>query len=428
MTYQEENNILLNKTYEEYFYNSWKNDEEPKSIEFIFSPYCNLKCKYCYLNKHYDKQFPIDSFDPKTSIRNALKICQWLVDNHYTPKLDIFSGELFAQEYGFLLIECILAFYMHVPKEDRIKEIVIPTNGTFIGTDKEIQVEKLIKKSFNLGIPLYLSFSIDGKYMDKDNRPGGDLNYEAIFKFAYKHNYCFHPMIYSNNIEKWIDNFNWFQEQFDKYNIPWYDLYLLQVRNKEWTREQDYELYKFIKYIIHYTWKKCNKNIEEYNNFLYGAPKGLNILNWLGIEDNGKYSCSIQHELAIRLNDMKVFPCHRLMYPEFEIGQYNDNMNLEAANVSLGVALPYLNPKDAPLCSNCDINEFCKKGCLGSQYETTKSILTPIPTVCLNYIYIFKALVDGFDEIGILNKMMEKFSNEKNNQINKLRRININEL
>jgi len=103
------------------------------------------------------------------------------------------------------------------------------------------------------------------------------------------------------------------------------------------------------------------------------------------------------------------------MYPEFEIGQYNDNMVLEAANVSLGVALPYMNPKDAPLCSNCDINEFCKKGCLGSQYEITKSILTPIPTVCLNYIYIFKALVDGFDEIGILNKMMEKFSNEKNN-------------
>ena len=429
MTYQEENDILLNKTYEEYFYNNWKKENEnSKSLELIFSPYCNLKCRYCYLHKHYDKQFPIETFNVKKSIDNALKICQWLVNNHYTPELDIFSGELFAQESGFELLEKILNFYSTVPEEDRIKNIVIPTNGTFCGIKNEIRVEQLIQKFYKIGIPVYLSLSIDGKYMDKNNRPGIKRNYFHIFKFAQKHNLCFHPMIYSNNIEKWIDNFNWFQEQFEKYNIPWYNLYLLQVRNKEWTREQDYELYKFIKYIINYSWEKCNKDIKKYNDFLYGAPKGLNILNWLGIENNGKYSCSIQHELAIRLNDLKVFPCHRLMYPEFEIGQYDETMKLKAKNVSLGTSLPYLNPKDAPLCSNCDINEFCKKGCLGSQYETTKSILTPIPTVCLNYVYIFKALIDGFDEIGILNKMMEKFSNEKNNQINKLRRININEL
>ena len=111
MTYQEENNILLNKTYEEYFYNNWKNKESPKSIEFIFSPYCNLKCKYCYLNHHYDEQFPLQDFNAEKSIDNALKICQWLVRNHYTPTLNIFSGELFAQESGFKLLEKILDFY-----------------------------------------------------------------------------------------------------------------------------------------------------------------------------------------------------------------------------------------------------------------------------------------------------------------------------
>ena len=73
MTYQEENNILLNKTYEEYFYNNWKNKENPKSIEFIFSPYCNLKCKYCYLNHHYDEQFPLQNFNAEKSIDNAVQ-------------------------------------------------------------------------------------------------------------------------------------------------------------------------------------------------------------------------------------------------------------------------------------------------------------------------------------------------------------------
>ncbi|MBQ1181563.1 MAG: hypothetical protein IIX63_05565, partial [Treponema sp.] len=62
-TYQEENDILLNKTYEEYFYNNWKKEnEDSKSLELIFSPYCNLKCRYCYLHKYYDKQFPIETF------------------------------------------------------------------------------------------------------------------------------------------------------------------------------------------------------------------------------------------------------------------------------------------------------------------------------------------------------------------------------
>lgn len=430
MTYQEENDILLNKTYEEYFYNNWKNKESPKSIEFIFSPYCNLKCKYCYLNHHYDEQFPLQDFNAEKSIDNALKICQWLVNNHYTPTLNIFSGELFAQESGFKLLEKILDFYSSVPKDDRIPKIVIPTNGTFCGTEKESQVEVLIQKAEKLNIPLYLSLSIDGIYMDEDNRPGILRDYSHIFNFAKKYNLCFHPMIYSNNIEKWIDNFNWFQEKFKEYNIPWYNLYLLQVRNKEWTREQNYELYKFIKYIIHYSYEKCDKSIIKFFNFLnqlnYGL--GFNILSWLNNNTIDRYTCSIQLELSIRLNDMKVFPCHRLMYPSFEIGQYNENMLLKAANVSLGVAIPYIAPKNAPLCSNCDINELCQGGCLGSQYETTKSILTPIPTVCLNYIYIFKALIDGFDEINVLNKMIEKFDDEKILQINRLRRININEL
>ena len=424
MTYKEENDILLNKIYKEYYYDDWNN----KTIEFIFSPYCNLKCKYCYLHNNYDKQFPIESFNAEKSIDNALKICQWLVNNHYTPELDIFSGELFAQESGFKLLETLLNFYIQVPKEDRIRSIIIPTNGTFCGTKNEMRIEQLIQEFYKINIPVYLSLSVDGKYMDEDNRPGATRNYDDIFKFAQKYNLSFHPMIYSNNIEKWIDNFNWFQENFSRFGINWKNLYLLQVRNKEWTRAQDKELYHFIKYIINWTWEKCNKNIKEYFNFLYDNSRGFNILNWLDCDISRGYGCSLQTELSIRLNDMKIFPCHRLMYPEFEIGQYNSAMELQSSNVSLGIAIPYINYKDAPLCSNCDINELCQGGCLGSQFETTKSILTPIPTVCLNYIYIYKALVDGFEDIGILNKILEKLDDEKKLQIEKLRRINIDEL
>jgi len=48
----------------------------------------------------------------------------------------------------------------------------------------------------------------------------------------------FHPMIYSNKIEYWIDNFLWFQKMFYKYGINPFNVYLLEVRNVEWLPQQ----------------------------------------------------------------------------------------------------------------------------------------------------------------------------------------------
>ena len=433
MTYREENDALLNSFYTEFFYKRW-NGENPKCVEFIFSPYCDLGCKYCYVNHTYDKIFPLKSFKSDLSIENALKYCNWLVKNHYTPTLNIFSGEIFAQECGFKLLEKLLEFYSNVPKEDRLKDIVIPTNGTFCSDlNKITRVEKIIAAFQDIGIPVYLSFSLDGKFMDKENRPfknglERDRYYDRIFTLARMHNYCFHPMIYSNNIDKWIENFDWFQSKLCEFNIPWSHVYLLQVRNKEWTREQNLKLYEFIRYIIRWSWHKCDTDIKKYFGFLFSKDeRGLNILSWLHDKSDG-YGCSIQHEISIRLNDMKIFPCHRLMYPEFEIGQYDENFNIKSNNVGLGIAIPSIKVNSSPLCNNCDLSEICQGGCLGAQYETNHSMITPIPTVCLNYIYLYKALVDGFDEIEVLDEMMKRFSDEKNEQINKLRRLDINEI
>lgn len=34
-------------------------------------------------------------------------------------------------------------------------------------------------------------------------------------------------MVYSKDISKWIDNFEWFQVKMKEYDIPWYEIYLL---------------------------------------------------------------------------------------------------------------------------------------------------------------------------------------------------------
>jgi len=42
-------------------------------------------------------------------------------------------------------------------------------------------------------------------------------------------------MIYSNMIEYWSDNFLWFMRNYVKYGIPLNNLYLLEIRNVEWS-------------------------------------------------------------------------------------------------------------------------------------------------------------------------------------------------
>lgn len=426
--YEEMNNQLYNYYLEEYFYKAYKN-KEYKKLEFIFSPYCNLNCKYCYLNHYYNKQFPLDSFNSKISIENAKKVCKWLIKNHYTPSLDIFSGELFSQECGFELLETIYSIYKDADDKDKLLYITIPTNASFVfEQEKRVRVKQLINKFTDIGIPLYLSFSVDGIYMDKANR-GQEIDYDKIFSFASGKNIGFHPMIYSNNIEKWKDNFIWFQEQFKKYNINGRHLYLLHVRNKEWTKPQIKELYDFVIFLMNYAWEnECNKDCKSYIKFLCDPiSRGYNLLNWLTNQQKG-YGCGIQCSIHLRLNDMKVFPCHRLMYPELEIGQYDENMNFITTNAALGIGITNIKIEDTPVCSSCDINTLCCGSCIGSNYETNHSLLMPIPTVCLSNIAIFKALVDGYENLGILEEIKAMLPQESQEQIEKLRRFTINEL
>ena len=445
--YEQENNSLFNKFLEDYFYSEWK--EGRGNIELIFSPKCNLNCKYCYVKKYYNETFPNEIFDENDSIKNAIHILNWLAKNNYTPHVDIFSGELFAQEKGYELLENIIKFYEGIEPKKRIPSIMIPTNFTFLNSEEYTKkVEDLIEKFNEINIRIYLSASFDGKYME-ENRPFGkdlDLNlnklrddeyYDKAFEFIKKYNCGIHPMIYSKNIDKWIDNFNWFQEQFEKHDLHWSNLYLLQIRNKEWSSEENKEFYNFIKYLINWTWEKCGKDKEEYCRFLfkedcgYYSP-GLNILRLPFVNNNRGYTCGIQSFLTIRTADMGMYPCHRLMYKDLKIGDFrrkeDGDLEFFTNNASLGLNIYGGNYKINPVCIRCPINELCAGGCLGSQYETNKSMIAPIPTVCLNYAYYFKAIQETFDEISITEYLRSHVKEEVYQQLINLRRIKIDDL
>lgn len=430
--FYEENNKLYNDFLDNFFFNKFRTNSEGKQIELILLPKCNLCCKYCYVNKYYDDIYV--NYDFKKSKENLLKILNFYEDNQFICNLDIFSGELLAQNDGYEFLDIIYNFFKD--KKYKPKGITIPTNYTFILSDEYTKRVQEIVDNFNsINIHIFLSASFDGKYMEQ-NRPfkndldiklkaeRDDAYYEKVFLFNKKNDFGFHPMIYNEGIEYWEKNFNWFQEQYEKYNMSWEGLYLLQVRNDGWTKEQNIHFYNFIRYLITYSYNKCGQDKNEFIRFV--KQNGFNLLSPSSWNTRQGMPCSIQSSLPIRISDLKSFPCHRLMYPELEIGnfEFSNDSTFNTKNAELGLTIYGINNDYFPICNKCPIREICNKGCLGSQFETNNDMFVPVQSVCNNYYYYLKAIADGYDELGILDKLLEG-SPEKVKAFKFLRSIDI---
>ena len=58
---------------------------------------------------------------------------------------------------------------------------------------------------------------------------------------------------------------------------------------------------------------------------------------------------------------------------------------MQALNLPLLFTVYGLGYKGHPKCDVCDFNNYCLKGCYGSQYETHKELFYPCETVCNLY-------------------------------------------
>lgn len=402
--YQEENQALgdfiLNEYYFKYFHKSVSSEDKyGRNVELIISPKCNLGCKYCYLHRHRKDIFNDSCWDEEQTIVNLKLILQWLAKHDYNPNLEIFSGELLAQEVGYRVLETI---YEHFAQEQyadlRPRTLTIPTNFTFICSDEATaRVEEIREKLNSIGITLCLSASFDGKYME-ENRPylhdldiplGGtrdDEYYDKVFQYVNKTGSGLHPMIYSKNIEKWKDNFLWFQEMMEKHNIYWEHLYLLHVRNEEWNTEQIQELCKFIEFVYEWAWEKLEHNPVYLANWIMHG-NGFNLLSQPYHTCGRGLTCGIQSQFTIRVSDLMMYPCHRLGYKDLYIGQMVEDeeevLKFKCKNPELLASILAVEKNSAPYCAQCPINRLCGGTCLGAQYESNRNIFVPIPSVCV---------------------------------------------
>ncbi len=101
-TFEQENNelfkFLLNKRFFNFFNSALDHSE---CVELIITPECNLKCEYCYLNKHKDKLYPKEIRDNKDIINNLKALLNYFIEKNITPKkFELYSGEIWGTDFS----------------------------------------------------------------------------------------------------------------------------------------------------------------------------------------------------------------------------------------------------------------------------------------------------------------------------------------
>jgi len=419
---------FLNRT----FFSSWKNRKylsEDKyknyaTLELQLSGSCDLNCTYCYYAKYKKDLYPAKISGKSNILHNLDLVLNWLEENDYWPTLEIFSGEIFSQELGFLALDKILDWMIKTKKVET--DLVIPSNFSFIFDEEKIKrVEDLLIKAAKNQIRLFLSCSIDGKYSDV-NRPfidgkiRDDEYYDKVFAFCSKWGFSFHPMVYSNKIELWKDNWLWFQEMMKKHNIDFRHIYLLEVRNVEWTKKQLKEYYKFVRFVINWTIKyifdnKLVNNETELTKYLW-ANRLFNAFNMFSTCGRG-VGCSIQAAVQLRLGDLTTSLCHRASYKQHNLWKFkveNDKIvDIESLNTNLLTSMASLDHSTLPMCEACLIKNVCGYQCLGSMYEVNKDPFMPIPTVCALAHAKIAAVYDEVYDLGLDYEFIKNASPDK---------------
>lgn len=426
MSYQKENDKLVENFIEESFFKNMEREEGLQNwnnLEIYLKQRCNLGCKYCYLHRYGKELYPPEIEEDEKILKNVEILMDYLGKRGMEPRLELFSGEPLVQNVGYKSLQIILDKAEEYGLEFEV--IKVPTNCTFILSEHLIdRLEDLMKRGQKLNCPISPSASIDGKYCEQ-NRPfkkGGqdprdDAYYDRLFELAKKWCFGFHPMIYSERIEHWKKNWLWFQDMFRKYDMPFDGIYLLEIRNEEWRVDQIKEFGKFLKFLIRWTFENpMNYSKNRMEEFVFDG-RAYNILGSIWSSVGRGLGCSIQSTLDVRIGDLTICPCHRTSYSQFNEARFKvkneEIIGIEALNPAFLVAEESLNAKDFPLCEQCVIRDLCNQGCLGSQYESTGDPFSPIPSVCQMEHEKVLSQIEAYKEMGMFEQFYKRASAKK---------------
>lgn len=423
MNYHESNTEVLKSMFNRIFFNDFKNfySKQKNGIELILTPECDLGCKYCYLNKHGNELYPKEIRNTDTILNNLETFIDWYVSQEFHTQLELFSGEIFASELGFKALKIIYNKFKDIPKsKSSINHIIIPSNMSFILSDElTLKVQTIINDFKNIGIPLVISASEDGKYIQQ-NRPfknksivRDDSYYNKLLNFIRMNNCGVHPMVSAFDIDRWVENYNWYINYLNNDNLSTRMIrpMMLEVRDDDWTDEKIYSYLNFLNHVIDLEFELYKKE-NKIEDLAYRVTNhGLGEYDLIGLtytnkSPYSKISCAIQYRYTVRLGDLAIVPCHRTMYEQYLLGYMKKDENgilqIHAKNVELALLIYSINGSNLPKCERCEFKDFCPKGCLGSQFEYKNDLFYPIESVCKLYKAKMIFLIKKYYSMGLL--------------------------
>ena len=283
------------------------------------------------------------------------------------------------------------------------------------------KIQHFINEFKKIGIALTFSISVDGAIIEEENRPlnNGVVKteefYDKLFIFAKHNHFGFHPMVAAYSIEKWIDNFKWWEKQCAKYDMNVDEVVmLLEVRNNDWTEEKIDAFCDFLKFLIDRQNFKTVKELASYlfDFDLYDEKIMPGYSPQFFPQAQGAIGCSISNSLIIRLGDLAICPCHRTSYNKLLYGKFivenNKITDIQANNVEFAIRCLLGNELLCGMkCDVCIFAPYCLKGCRGSQYENVADPLYPVPGVCHFFERKYTFLVSYLNQLGVIDYLKQ---------------------
>lgn len=422
--FQKEQDALLTTILEHRFFQPWKEQtfeqdslKEDSKLEIFITNSCNKKCEYCYLQKHLDL-YPKEYSDFQ-NIKNNLRIfLNYLIEKEYKiPTIELFSGEIWHTDFG---LEILQMFYDFSQRGLFLNTIIIPSNCSFVSSPYFLhQIQNFIDNFKEKGIQLIFSISTDGEIVEQTSRPYNNKiiddkeHWDNIFAFAKHNNFYFHPMVSSFNVSKWIENYNWFEDKMNEYDLDINNLMMLEVRDNNWSTDNIKDYCNFMKHLIErFINRDCRNNSNLFFDQLFSVRTARGNFKLNGYvpfcfpEADDFIGCTCATNLTVRLGDLAVAPCHRLAYNKYLYGKFvveNDKIiGLKAINPQAAIKVLFTNFKEGSLgCDTCLFKDYCLKGCFGNQYEIHGDPFIVDKQVCHFFKQKYSFLLKLYTSMGI---------------------------
>ena len=404
-------------------------------LELIVRPECNQQCEYCYIYKHGKDLYPT-----RQNKENTLKNIDLILDYVYNQRknfvyeIELFAGDMFYDEIYFDILD-LIDKYLKQAKIDapelfhRQILIACPCNLKWVYTQPELIPrfrEKYHYFADEYGVFLSFSWSTDGFYAmssrEKEEYP--ESYFDTIFEFCKEFSCGYHPMIAPENISTWVENYDWWLKKYKQYDLDvphYFQPYLLEVRNGNWTEKNIEDHNTFLDHVMQRRYERCNSDLRNLGlHLFFGDGREDSLLSAHGSDpiilwdqagnktEHEGVSCSAQGLIHFNATNLSLVQCHRTTYLQFTplyfiTDEANEHIvDFRPNNVGSYIAWRFHKPENYPICATCPYEAVCKKGCPGAQFEQSGELYMPITSLCTFFKEKYEHLYHLYKKWGLL--------------------------